>query len=953
MFTPRHGSIRSQLQTLAALSAAAALLVACAAFVLNDMRIMSMNKRQQLYRDAAVVGRNAGAELAKRDLVAAESQLSTLRLEPTITAACLYDAAGEVVATYSRDLTLIDEFPQPDAEAWLREWNDDELALFQPIYRKSQRVGSLFLRCTRDDIQQQQAAYPLIVGVVFLISLSVAGAFASRLQSRVSTPIEALARAAELITKEGDYSVRVHQKASGQIGDLCSAFNAMLDRIETTDSSLQTARDELNARVRERTRELHREVLERRYAESIASGQKRVLQQLATGQPLNDVLMSLVGEIESHVRNSHAAISLVEPNAEWFGDPIGLQLGSLQRDGLSQLPLSSSGTAPARAAATLTIQQDRHKGNHATDASGFQSTAHGGACWAVPVATPDARLLAVITLFHRHDRLPNEDECELLQSACSLASLAIEQRNGEEALKAAMRKATAANRAKSDFLANMSHEIRTPLNAILGFGDLLLGEASQLTPEQRSYLDTIASSGKHLLALINDILDLSKIESSEMAVSLQPADPNRVLVEVMSLLRVRAVEKEIALDCAWDTPAPATIETDSARLRQLLLNLVGNAVKFTDAGSVRVTSAIERPEADDPQLRIEIKDTGIGIPADKLDEVFKPFVQADASVTRRFGGTGLGLAICRRLAEAMGGDLNVTSNLGEGSCFTLRLPTGSLAGIEAGKPPVCDGLHARSTDVTQGIEREVSLDGLRVLVVDDGETNRRLISLVLRRAGATVELAENGQEGFDAATACGFDVILMDMQMPVMDGYTAARKLRASGYTEPIIALTAHAMKGDQQRCLDAGCSDYLAKPIESPRLLAKLGEYGDSAVVQEQLPGPTIEESGSAPLIASTLPTEDEEFREVVEEFLKKSASEIVAMVALADAEDWSALTEKAHWLKGSGGTAGFEVLSSSARELESLLEESPDAERVRRSLQELNDLQNRLVVSPEPTHA
>ncbi len=955
MFRNRLGSIRTQVQLLAALSAATALAVACAAFAINDMRMLAWTKQQQLYRYAAVVARNVGDSLAEGDWETADSHLEALKLEPTVTSACLYSAVGEVVAEYLRDEMIDGVFPEQSDEAWLEESSDNGVQLFQPIHRRGLRVGSLFVQSTGDDIREQQANYPLIVGVVFLISLGVAAAFASRMLRRILGPIDALVDAAERVSTEGDYSVRVGERPAGQLGKLCVAFDAMLQRVESADRNLQEAHDKLNSRVLERTRELHREVLERRHAESIASGQSRVLQLLVGGAPLADVLTALVSEVEKHLGNITAAVSVVESGEEWFGEPIGVKLSGQQREGLRQLPISKMGAAPARAAASLEPQFDLRSGDQTVvDASGFESTAHGGACWAVPCITADGRLLAVLSLFYRHSRAPNDEELSVVLSACSLVTLAIKQRCGEDATRLAMHKATEANRAKSEFLANMSHEIRTPLNAILGFADLLLGDSSDLDAERREQLQTISSSGKHLLTLINDVLDLSKVEASQSQFTQETTDPNRVLVEVMSLLRVKAVQKGITLDYEWRTPAPEAIVTDEPRLRQILVNLVGNAVKFTELGGVRVVAAIENADSDEPMLRIDVLDTGIGIPADKLEDVFRPFVQADASVTRKFGGTGLGLAICRRIAEAMKGSVTVTSKVGQGSCFTLRLPTGNLVGVATNSRPVCDGLQAHTAAAgreTDGAPAATTgLKGMRVLVVEDGETNRRLISLVLRRAGVEVEMANNGQEGVDAALACEFDAILMDMQMPVMDGYTAASRLRTAGFAGPIIALTAHAMKGDEERCLEAGCSDYLTKPIEAPRLLAKLASVRGE-VAPEEVEGADDAVTSDA-LIASALPTDDEEFYEVAESFLAKYSDELEAMSDALDAADWESLRRSAHWLKGSGGTAGYQIVSDAARDLENSLKGSPNADAVRPKVAQLRKLRRHLVVDLVPIH-
>ena len=383
--------------------------------------------------------------------------------------------------------------------------------------------------------------------------------------------------------------------------------------------------------------------------------------------------------------------------------------------------------------------------------------------------------------------------------------------------------AEAANVAKSRFLANMSHEIRTPLNAVIGFTDLLLNSGNQCDEAEREdYLETIHTSGKHLLALINDILDLSKIEADRLEVEQVRCSPHEIISEIVSVLRVKALEKNLTLDYHWNGGVPETICTDPARFRQLLMNLVSNAIKFTTAGSVQIRAELVQ-DGPDPQLVVEVIDTGVGIPADKFEAIFDPFVQADTSVTRQFGGTGLGLTISRRIAQALGGDIGVSSEVGKGSTFTVTIATGPLDGVRILDAPA-GGRHAKSAAGTEP-DALPSLAGVRVLVVEDGDTNRKLIGLVLQRAGVEVTMAENGRIGADLALKDPFDLILMDMQMPVMDGYTAATLLRQHGLTTPIIALTAHAMKGDQDKCLAAGCSGYVTKPIDADLLVRTVAE--------------------------------------------------------------------------------------------------------------------------------
>ena len=383
-------------------------------------------------------------------------------------------------------------------------------------------------------------------------------------------------------------------------------------------------------------------------------------------------------------------------------------------------------------------------------------------------------------------------------------------------LEHARRIAESANRAKSEFLANMSHEVRTPLNGILGYTELLLRGADGGDEHERTdFLTTIRDSGRQLLQLINDVLDISKIESGQFRVERVNCSPDQILAEVISAQRIAAAQKHLALDYRWESRIPETIQTDPHRLKQLLTNLVNNAIKFTERGSVFVVAKLDRTD-DEPKLRLEVHDTGIGIAADKLATIFDPFVQSDSSVTRRYGGTGLGLAISQMIAKSLRGKLTVESVLGQGSVFTATVATGDLLGVRLSEMPTL----AVDEDFPSAPSQRTSLDGVTVLVADDTETNRRLVSMFLTRSGAIVATAENGELALRAAENRQFDVVLMDMQMPIMDGYTATTLLREHGYLRPIIALTAHAMRGDREKCLMAGCSGYASKPIHMDELI-------------------------------------------------------------------------------------------------------------------------------------
>lgn len=396
------------------------------------------------------------------------------------------------------------------------------------------------------------------------------------------------------------------------------------------------------------------------------------------------------------------------------------------------------------------------------------------------------------------------------------------ERKVEQTNRMAMTRAEAANQAKSEFLANMSHEIRTPMTAILGFTELLREDDvnSKALENRMRAIDTITKAGNYLMAVVDDILDLSKIEAGKMKVEQIEADLPRILHEVNSLLRPRAISKGLQLEIKLQSAIPERILSDPTRLRQILMNLVGNAIKFTEMGSVIVTARVEGPSRTS-KLLIDVTDTGLGITPEVAANLFIPFSQADGTVTRKFGGTGLGLTICRRLAELMDGDvILLRSEPGRGSCFRVELPIVLLPGTS-----LVDSLKiVHLPESKQQSEAPVTLCG-RILLAEDGVDNQRLIAFHLRKAGATVDIAENGRvalEMLDQANSANiqYQLLLTDMQMPEMDGYMLARTLRSRNDTIPIVAITAHAMSEDREKCFEAGCDDYACKPIDKTTLL-------------------------------------------------------------------------------------------------------------------------------------
>lgn len=520
----------------------------------------------------------------------------------------------------------------------------------------------------------------------------------------------------------------------------------------------------------------------------------------------------------------------------------------------------------------------------------------------------------------------------------------------EVQLRLSKDEAEQANRAKSDFLANMSHEIRTPMNAILGFTEVLKRGYDKNPEESKRYLATISSSGQHLLGLINDILDLSKVESGKIELELLPYAAHAVAQEVVKIMSVKAQEKDLSITFEPLTNVPEQLMIDSAKLRQILTNLIGNAIKFTEQGGVTVSMKYF-VQVKRPMLEIKVADTGIGMSDAQAEAVFSPFVQADSSITRRFGGTGLGLTISKRFAEAMNGDIIVTSQQGEGSQFTLVI---EAEAAEGAKLLEADELLVETHQEGAVSGEQWQFKGSRILVVDDGDENRDLLEVVLSDVGLTIDTAVDGQDGLDKVRANEYELVLMDVQMPVMDGYTAVGHMRKEGYSLPIIALTANAMKGAEQACLDAGYSGYMTKPIDIDRLLARLAdelpseqvstalaEAADETVPivaplqarQEETIQPEttqvettqVETTQAGPdelvvgePISSTLPLNIPKFQALVDKFILRLAERLRELDAAVANQDYQTIADLGHWLKGSAGSVGFHDFTEPALELE-----------------------------------
>ena len=457
-----------------------------------------------------------------------------------------------------------------------------------------------------------------------------------------------------------------------------------------------------------------------------------------------------------------------------------------------------------------------------------------------------------------------------------------------------------------------------------------------------------------MLELINDILDLSKVESGHLEIERIRFNPYHVILEVVKVLSAKASEKHIGLELKVENDVPETISGDPGRIRQIVTNLVGNAVKFTEQGGVTVTAYATRLDEDMLQFHIDIADSGVGMSPDATTKIFEDFVQADESITRKFGGTGLGLSISRKFARALGGDIIAESEPGVGSTFKVTLDAGKATEVKWVTPE-----QAVATIEASAIQDQASwvFPRSQILVVDDGPENREFIKVVLEDYDLTIHEAANGRIAVDMATATDYDLILMDVQMPEMDGFTATRTLRDRGLQIPIVALTANAMKGFEQELFDAGYSEYLTKPIDLDRFLSKLAELLNAKQQQDVIAEGIISESrhettsaaeDSSPIV-SRLGGSNPKFIKVIARFVGRLEEQLPAMDEALLAKDFDVLAQLGHWLKGAGGTVGFDEFFEPASELEAAAQEK-DLEASERHIQHIHRLAARIVVDNQP---
>ncbi|MBW8015469.1 MAG: PAS domain S-box protein [Planctomycetes bacterium] len=532
--------------------------------------------------------------------------------------------------------------------------------------------------------------------------------------------------------------------------------------------------------------------------------------------------------------------------------------------------------------------------------------------------------------------------------------------------------AAQASIAKSEFLANMSHEIRTPMNGVISMVDLALDK--DLDEEVYDYLMVCKSSANALLAIINDILDFSKIEAGKIDIEIVKCSTQRILIDIDAMMRSRASEKAVDFDIVFDSEIPQFINSDITRVRQCLLNLVGNGLKFTERGSITIHVSSQTLK-DMPAVRFDVKDTGIGIPPEQQKLIFDKFSQADSSTTRKFGGTGLGLAITTQLIELLGGTISVVSMPGEGSTFSMTIPSN----IEPGSQPMISKLDRSNLDRDDKPEiLNTKLSG-NILIAEDDLINQKSIKAILSKTDLTLTIVEDGKQAVDEASTGKYDLVLMDMQMPVMDGTEATAILRKQGSEIPIIAVTANVMKQDIDKCLDAGCNSHLSKPIDRAKLFETLAEYllsGDEAndsndqqepvgqqsaetseesitsepelQVESQSESPDADDYGNVLDWAEVIDrfTDEDVIKEIVAAFFVDNPARIEAISDALEAGNFKDMKPLSHTLKGSAGTIGAQLLADRATQLDQAAKEE-DIEKakeifvqVRKEFDRLQDL-------------
>ncbi|HEX2100084.1 MAG TPA: ATP-binding protein, partial [Candidatus Synoicihabitans sp.] len=743
----------------------AALLITSVAFFAYEQIAARRAMIAAAVSTAEMLGLNSASALSFDDPPAAENTLRSLTAQPHVLRACIFDQDGNVFATFRREAGI---GAWPSATESGTRFTDSTLETLRPIAVDGEVLGTIYVQSDLGELRARTVRYFMIVAVVLVLVVGATWWIAGVIRRHIASPISALARLAKRIATERDYAVRAERRGADEVGQLIDGFNDMLVQIQARDQDLQHAREQLEARVEERTEQLRTESTHR----------KRIADALALSEAF---LQSLIENLPIGLYRKDQAGMVIFANrrfAELVGKDLPEIIGSRDRDIFP----------------TAVAERLREQAEHVTRTKAVQQTI---AEWDQPSRT---RWLQITTV-----PISSEQRLVGLQGLCWDIT---ERQEAEQALKAAKEAAEAAARAKSEFLANMSHEIRTPMNGVIGMTGLLL--ETPMDPVQREFAETIRVSAESLLGIVNDILDFSRGDAGKLDLEELDFDLVETVESTLEMLGERAQTKNLELVAAIDPGVPTFVRGDPGRLRQILLNLVGNAIKFTERGEVSVRCRCDRASATEILLHFEVRDTGIGIPVTVQAKLFEPFTQADSSTTRRYGGTGLGLAIAKRLVEMMGGAIGVTSEVGRGTTFTF---TARVA------PPWA----ARS-----GEAGAAQLHDLRVLLWEPNETSREALVDQLRAWHAWVDAPSTRVElmrtlGLRTSASPCYHAVLCDSggaRSSIEEVVGAVREMM--GTTDRLIVLTsAAAATGDWLR--QFGLTRLLLKPVKRARLFEVL----------------------------------------------------------------------------------------------------------------------------------